>query len=62
MREEIGILAKQLAYIEAIRQAEAATSGYPSDRKARASAILKDYLANFEKVQEIVARRGEDRG
>jgi hypothetical protein len=58
MREDIGILARQLAYIEEIRQAETALGGYASDRKARAGAILKDYLVNFELVQEIVARRG----
>jgi hypothetical protein len=57
MREDIGILAKQLAFIEEIRQAETALSGYASDRKARAGAILKDYLANYELVKEIIARR-----
>jgi hypothetical protein len=58
MREDIGILAKQLAYIEAIRLAENQPGGYPGDKRARAAAILKDYLVNFEKVAEIADRRG----
>jgi len=59
MSEDIGTLAKQLAYIKAIRQAENQPGAYPGDRKNRAAAIRKDYLANFEKVGEIVARRSK---
>ena len=59
MREDIGILARQLVYIEAIRRTETEPSGYPGDRKNRSAAIRKDYLANYEKVAEIDARRSK---
>lgn len=59
MREDIAVLARQLVYIEGIRLAENQPGGYPGDRKNRAAAILKDYLANFEAVAEIVARRSK---
>lgn len=59
MREDIGVLAKQLVYIEEIRQAENAPGRYASERKAKAERVLKVYLENFPAVEEIADRRSK---
>lgn len=57
MREDIGVLAKQLVYIERIRQAENAPGRYQSERRANAERILKVYLENYSAVVEVADRR-----